>query len=257
MNAAVDELVPRAVVGDQAALVALLEESGPLVREALQRSYRWRLSAEVDLDDVMQVTYMEAFLRIEAFTPGGPGAFGGWLRRIAENNMRDAIRKSDIAEQRRWPSAAARGDSCRGLVELVSGGDSPSRVAGRAEAAGLLEAGLRRLPADYERVLRLYDLKGHSGPEVAWLMGRSHGAIKMLVARARERLAQVLGAGGNFSSHTGAGVPGRAHAGMGGNLPQAARRAEGVILAWYASAVTERRSRQRAQEPPAAITTTA
>lgn len=205
-----EQLVLQAVAGDERALCALLERHGPIVRDALQRAYHRRLKGEVELDDIMQVTYLEAFLRIGAFISTGPASFGAWLRRIAENNLRDAIRKSDAADRRRSPGGvgaggarAANPDSCRGLVELVAGGDSPIHLAGRCETERLLEAALRQLPADYERVLRLYDLEGHNGPEVARLMGRSHGAVKMLMARARDRLGEVLGSGSKFFSRGG------------------------------------------------------
>lgn len=198
-----EQLVPRAVAGDEAALTALLECNGAQVRSALQRSYHRRLKGQVELDDVMQVTYLEAYLCIRDFVPAGPKAFHAWLARIAENNLRDAIRKSDATQRRRADGPPPPWEeSCRALVEARAGSSTPSRVAAQDEAQRLLEAALRQLPADYERVLRLYDLEGHSGPEVARLIGRSHGAIKMLIARARERLRELLGSGSKFFSHS-------------------------------------------------------
>ncbi len=198
-----EQLVPRAVAGDEAALTALLECNGAQVRSALERSYHSRLKGQVELDDVMQVTYLEAYLGIRDFVPAGPQAFRAWLRRIAENNLRDAIRKSDATQRRRaGDESPPWEESCRALVEQLAGSSTPSRVAGRDEAKRLLEAALRQLPADYERVLRLYDLEGHSGPEVARLIGRSHGAVKMLIARARERLRELLGSGSKFFSRS-------------------------------------------------------
>jgi RNA polymerase sigma-70 factor (ECF subfamily) len=201
MGVSDDQFVPRAVAGDEAALTSLLECHGPQVRSALERSYRGRLSGRVDLDDVMQITYLEAFLRIRQFVPGGTNAFPGWLRRIGENNVRDAIRKSDAGGRARssGPSPWWE-DSCRALLEPVAGTATPSRAAGREEARHLLENALGQLPQDYERVLRLYDLEGRSGPDVARVIGRSHGAVKMLVARARDRLTEVLGSGSKFFS---------------------------------------------------------
>lgn len=196
-----EQLVPRAVAGDEAALTALLECNGAEVRSGLERSYRARLNGQVDLDDVMQVTYLEAFLRIRDFVPAHPNAFRAWLGRIAENNLRDAIRKSDAAERRRPPgSLSPCEESCRAFVDAIAKTSTPSRAAGRDEARQLLEAALQQLPEDYERVLRLYDLEGHSGPEVALLIGRSHGAVKMLVARARDRLSELLGSGSKYFS---------------------------------------------------------
>ncbi|MEX2081190.1 MAG: sigma-70 family RNA polymerase sigma factor [Dehalococcoidia bacterium] len=197
-----EQLVPRAVAGDEAALSALLECNGAQVRSALHRSYHRRLSGQVDLDDVMQVTYLEAFLRVRDFVPAGPNSFRAWLGRIAENNLRDAIRKSDALDRHRSHGALSPCDqSGPASFDPSTGSHTPSRVAGRDEAEGLLEAALRQLPEDYERVLRLYDLAGYSGPQVARQIGRSHGAVKMLVARARDRLSELLGSGSKYFSH--------------------------------------------------------
>ena len=56
---------------------------------------------------------------------------------------------------------------------------------------------------DYEQALRLFELEGLSGEEVAERMGRSHGAVRMMLARARERLAEVLGSDSRFFSSSG------------------------------------------------------
>ncbi len=201
MGASNDELVSRAVAGDEAALTGLLETHGLEVRIALERSYHRRLKGEVDLDDVMQVTYLEAFLRIRDFVPVGPQAFRSWLKRIAENNIRDAIRKTNgVGHPRRVGISASDVTSGCGGVDPVACTGSPSRSAGRDDASRLLEDALQQLPDDYERVIRLYDLKGLSGPEVARVMGRSHGAVKMLAARARDRLGELLGSGSKYFS---------------------------------------------------------
>ncbi len=198
-----EQLVSRAVAGDEVAFTALLEYNGAQVRSVLDRSYHGRLKGEVDLDDVMQVTYLEAYLGIRGFVPTGPNGFRVWLGRIAENNLRDAIRKSDATERRSSSIASPSWeDSWRALAEPLVSTTTPSRVAAQDEVGRLLDAALRQLPADYERVLRLYDLEGHSGPEVARLIGRSHGAVKMLIARARERLAELLGSGSKFFSNS-------------------------------------------------------
>lgn len=53
----------------------------------------------LSIEDVMQVTYIEVFLHIHEFQPRGDGAFHAWLRRIAENNLRDARNTIDADER--------------------------------------------------------------------------------------------------------------------------------------------------------------
>lgn len=185
-----ESLIQAAKAGDEDALTALLERYGIVVRQGLRINPHG--GGQVDLDDVMQVTYVEAFLGIRGFQPNGPGSFLAWLRRIAENNLRDALRKLD-REERNLPRATPDADSYTTLVARLSGtSTTPSQAARRREIQDIVEACLRNLPPDYEKVLRLYELEGLSGPEVAAAMGRTHGAVRMLLARAREHLLQLL-----------------------------------------------------------------
>src|SRR5262244_2160831 len=79
--------VARAVGGDRDALVDLLDRHGPAVERSLRIGAGWR--GRLDAGDVMQVTYLEAFLRISSFDPQRAEAFAAWLRRIAEHNLLD------------------------------------------------------------------------------------------------------------------------------------------------------------------------
>lgn len=199
-----EERVRQAVAGDEVALSELLEQFGLQVCGEIERKLGARWKGRIDPDDVMQVTYLEAFLRIQEFLPAGPASFLAWLRRIADNNLKDAMRDAD----RRMPvfSATPAGlppadDSFVALVErLGATSTTASRVVARHEMRQHLEAALQQLPQDYERVLRLCELEERSGLEAAAEMGRSHGAIKMLLARARERLSELLGSGSIFFS---------------------------------------------------------
>ena len=147
----------------------------------------------------MQVTYLEAFLEIRKYDPDRAQPFRAWLQRIAENNLRDALR--GLKRQKR-PQPAHR-------VAVPAGADStfnlysqlgvttttPSRYATRAERLTSLNAALEALPDDYGQVVRLYDLQGLPIAEVARDMNRSTGAVHMLRARAHDRLRQLLSSG--------------------------------------------------------------
>ena len=84
-------LIAQAVEGDRDALTTLLRRHGPPLRQHLRISRTWQ--GCLDADDVLQVTYLEAFLRIGQLISREPAAFAAWLRTIAENNLRDAIRQ--------------------------------------------------------------------------------------------------------------------------------------------------------------------
>lgn len=198
-----DALVGMATSGRADALSELLKRRGPQVRRELSISRKWQ--SALDPDDVMQVTYVEAFLRIEQFKPRGPDSFLAWLRQIAQNNLRDAIKamereKRPPPDKRVQPPSGE--DSFVALYELLGAtSTTPSRVVAGQEAQALLESALEELPPDYATVVRLHDLEGRTGPEVAAAMGRSRGAIFMLLARAHDQLRQNLGSASKFFSH--------------------------------------------------------
>ena len=198
-------LAEKASGGDQDALERLLRVFGPNVRDRLKSKIGSQWRSALDEDDVMQVTYLEAFLLIDSFRSRGPGSFQAWLGQIAENNLRDALRGLQAAKRpnpkNRVQPRPGAADSFVALVELLGTTEAtPSRAAAAHEAVRYLETALGSLPPDYERVVRLYDLEGLAASEVGEQLGRSAGAIYMLRARAHERLRKSLGTQSRFFS---------------------------------------------------------
>ncbi|MBX3363265.1 MAG: sigma-70 family RNA polymerase sigma factor [Phycisphaeraceae bacterium] len=200
-----EEFLGRARGGDRASLMRLLEVFGAVVRERISQKIAPWMRTTLDEDDVMQVTYVEAVTRLGRFEGGGVKGFTAWLHRLAENNLIDAVRAMEAAKRpnpRKKVSPAAHADESHlGLVELLGATfTTPSRDAAKREAKGFLDAALSRLPPDYQRVIRLYDLQGRSIEEVCTEMGRSQGAVFMLRARAHDRLKETLGSESRFFS---------------------------------------------------------
>jgi RNA polymerase sigma-70 factor (ECF subfamily) len=202
MEPSEETLIQQAVSGDESALTTLLERAGMQLHAELEARIGTPYRGVVDAADIVQITCLEAFLRIRSFVPAGPGSFLNWLRRISQNNLRDAIKELERDKRpspRRNVSAAGGDESYIHLIERVAGTTTTvSRAAGRNELTQIVDETLRKLPADYERVLRLYELEGRSAPEVASEMGRSHGAVRMLLARARDCLAEALGSAARY-----------------------------------------------------------
>jgi RNA polymerase sigma factor (sigma-70 family) len=194
MNSKQREWVCRAVTGDKDALGALLECYGPGIEAGLVISPIWQ--GALDASDVIQVTYLEAFQQIRSFDAARAEAFPTWLRRMAENNLRDAIRS---LEAKKNPSPrlqldAYGGDSSLALFDVLTSGDgTPSKIVRVDEARLRLTDALRCLPSDYARTVQLYDLEGQSIDEVCAALGRSSGAVYMLRSRAHDRLRELLG----------------------------------------------------------------
>lgn len=189
------QLVARAVEGDEDALASLLAEHGARIRARLEPTISAKWKSILEADDVLQVTYLEAYLRINRFEYKGEGSFHGWLARIAENNLRDAIKE---LERRKRPQPDNRiecepGDrSFAFLEDLGFTTTTPSRHAASREVAQAIEDAISRLPEDYAEVVRQYDLQGRSAGEVAQTLKRSSGAVYMLRARAHDRLREAF-----------------------------------------------------------------
>jgi RNA polymerase sigma-70 factor (ECF subfamily) len=195
------ELLNRAVAGDRDALGQLLQQHGKhIAREILCDHADLSVS---DVEDVIQVTFLEAFLHIRRFDTAAPGSIGGWLRSIARNNSLDLLRERNAVKR---PPAdrritTDREASIRALLDQLSGSTgTPSQVAASTEMKVRLGAAVRELPESYQKVVQLYDLDGRSAEEVGESLGKSAGAIFMLRARAHERLKEILGAESQFFS---------------------------------------------------------
>mgnify|MGYP005838094069 CR=1 FL=1 len=201
------DLIARGVGGDRAATSELLKRHGPTVRGRLAGKISAVWQSMIDVDDVMQVTYLEAFMRIGSFQARHEGSFLAWLTLIAENNLRDAIKELERQKRpnprNRVQAATGSEDSYVALVEMLGATmTTPSLVAHRGEVKSALDAALDKLPADYAKVVRLYDLQGKDAKEVAAEIGKSPGAVYMLLARAHDRLKDVLGTESQFFTRT-------------------------------------------------------
>ena len=196
-------LLDRAVAGDEDALSELLRIHAPKTREKLRIEGKWLF--KFDIDDVMQVTFLEAFQHIARFDPAAAGSFTGWLLQIARNNLRDLIKEAGRAK-RPPPGKQVHGAggpaSYVAFVDALSAasGTTPSRHFAAKDIQNHLERALAKLPEVYRQVVTLFDLGGQSVEQVAKAVGRSSGAVYMLRARAHDRLRGILGAESQFFS---------------------------------------------------------
>ncbi len=197
-----DEFVNRAIGGDMSALTSLLEQNCDAVRASLSIDQKW--ASVLDPDDVMQVTFLEAFLQIGKFKAEGPGAFLAWLNRIAQNNLRDALRELTAVKRPQPGQRVAAGgpqDSASHLLaNLGMTTTTPSRSAADAEIIAAINNAVALMPPDYGTVVRLYDLESKAIGDVAAAMGRTTGAVHMLRTRAHEHLREILGSDTAFFS---------------------------------------------------------
>ena len=189
-----DPRIAAAVGGDTDALQELLAESVPWLAPKLSIASKW--SRAISREDVIQVTFLEAYLRIRTLREPKFASFRAWLARIAENNLTDAVRaleRDKRPESRGRVTLGADGESSRTLLARLAA-DEPSiasHLGAQEQLASLVEA-VDALPETYRRVIRALDLEERPVREVADELGRSPGAVHMLHSRALDRLRDLL-----------------------------------------------------------------
>jgi RNA polymerase sigma-70 factor (ECF subfamily) len=125
----------------------------------------------------------EVFLRLLSVlnTPRAPrDQIQGWLYRVAHNLAMD------------WFRQQAKGGTLAPNESLPAEANSPLAQLEKRQAQGRLRAAIRELTVDQQRVLLLRFGQGCKIAEVAQLMGKSEGAVKILQHRAIRRLRKLL-----------------------------------------------------------------
>lgn len=177
-------LLQAARSGDEAALDDLLARHlGRLVR-FVQASMSAGLAGTVTAEDIVQEAAIVAARRFPEFEDRGPGAFYGWLVSIARFKLSEAERARHAEKRSRVQF---------GEVERPAGSTSPSLHAMRSEDGVRLRAALAEIRPDQAQAVRLRYLEGLSVAETSARLDRSGDAVKALVARGLEALAQHLG----------------------------------------------------------------
>jgi RNA polymerase sigma-70 factor (ECF subfamily) len=183
-------------------MTGFLDARGPELLAYARRLVPADLARVVDPQDVVQDTCVEAFRRLREFEPRGPDADRRWLMTIARHlvvNLTVAHRAAKRGGGRRDALAGASAEDLVALLERLAVYErTPSASAVAHEAAARLHAAIDALPADQRLAVRLRHVEALPAAAVAAAMGRSEGAVHMLVARALAalRLALADGEGG-------------------------------------------------------------
>jgi len=183
------------------------EELGTLLQ--LYRNYLHLLArTQVDLhlqrradpSDLVQETFLDACRDFEQFRGSTEAELLAWLRKILVYNVARLVQK-EIGTQKRdvrrdisleQYAASLERSSAHFEAALVGRHSSPSVQVQRRERAALVADYLARLPPDYREVIVLRNLEGLPFAEVASLMGRTSGAVRILWVRALDQLRQML-----------------------------------------------------------------
>lgn len=165
--------------------------------EALYRKYLaqvysyayYELRDHHDAEDATERTFVAALTNLPRFEERaqpqegwGSSTFRVWLFRIARNVVADRHRA-----RRRRPETGLE------AVATLEGGEDPAREVVRREEAGEAWQAVARLQGDRRRAVVLRFVDEMTTAEIAGVLGRSEGAVRVLIHRALRAVARDLG----------------------------------------------------------------
>lgn len=138
-------------------------------------------------DDIVAETFCRAVESLPRFAWRGV-PMSSWLYRIARNALASHYRRAGPGPAQRYALEAA--------PELPDEGLGPEQAVIRAEYCREVQAAVAALPLLHQQIIALRYGQGLRFHEIARRLGRSEGAIKQHLRRARETMRQRLEAAG-------------------------------------------------------------
>jgi RNA polymerase sigma-70 factor, ECF subfamily len=164
------ELLAAHVAGDRDAFGELFHRH----RRQLHRLARLTTRTAEDAEDALQDAMLSAHRGAGSFRHDA--AVGSWLHRIVVNACLDRLRRAKT--HRTTP-----------LQDVYPVPDRTAQV----DTAIVVQRALMRLPVEQRATIVAVDMQGYSIADTARLLGVAEGTVKSRCARARVRLAELLG----------------------------------------------------------------
>ncbi len=152
--------------------------------ERVYRAARAIVRDELEAEDVMQQTYLNAFTHLGQFN--GSSQFSTWLTRIAINESLARVRRQGRYEVFDDALTAMEPYSSRNPSE------NPERQAFAGELRELLESAIDTLPDGAREVFVLREVEGLSTADVAECLGVTPDVVKTRLSRGRAALRRIL-----------------------------------------------------------------
>lgn len=141
----------------------------------------YELGDHHDAEDATERVFLAALRALPGFRDTGAG-FRAWLFRIARNTLANAHRARRRRQVRPLEEAP----------EPVAPGADPAGLVQRADEVHRVRELLDELPEDRRQVVLLRFVDGLSSREIAVVLDRSEGAVRVLLHRALRDLADRL-----------------------------------------------------------------
>lgn len=177
-----EQILARARQGDSQAFAELWRDTHPMLLRYL------RVTAGVLAEDVASHTWLKVIEALGSFTGDEPG-FRRWLVTIARNHYLDEVRRAGRRPERLISDVVE-------LVELVDDSRQFARDAASIVEENLsTDAALRliaTLPREQAEMVMLRVVLGLEVADVAHIVGKKPGAVRVAVHRSLRRLADQI-----------------------------------------------------------------
>jgi RNA polymerase sigma-70 factor (ECF subfamily) len=178
-----DEQVLARVLGGDTALYEVLMRR---YNQRLFRIARTILRDDNEAEDVMQDTYVRAYVSLHQFAGRAP--FSTWLAKIAVHEACNRLRKQKRRHE--FPASPEREDQ---YMESVKSSDpDPEQQTLNREAVSFLEQAVDALPDTYRCVFVLREIENMNTAETAACLDLSEQTVKIRLLRARQMLRNEL-----------------------------------------------------------------
>jgi RNA polymerase sigma-70 factor (ECF subfamily) len=190
-----EALRQRVQLGDLDALSEFLEGHKPQLLAYIERRLGETLRAKIEPQDIFQEMALAAWNGLPKTDLSDREPFG-WLCQIAEQRIIDAARKfrsQKRAADREVAAHAAAADSEQEWINILAASmTTPSHAATKAERHGVLAAVIKSLPEETQNVLRWRYVDNMPTKEIAQKLGKTDGAIRVLLTRTLHRLQELM-----------------------------------------------------------------
>lgn len=171
-----DDLLRRAAARDSAAFTALYEAHV----DRVYRHVRYRVADPALAEDITSQVFLRAWQAIDRYRPVEGRPFMAWLFTIANNLVIDHHRKA----RREVPGVEAERHSAPGA--------DPEEAAISGDLNDQVRAAIGRLKPEYQLVISLRLLEDMDYEEIARLLNKKPGALRVTLFRALNALREDL-----------------------------------------------------------------
>jgi RNA polymerase sigma-70 factor (ECF subfamily) len=181
----------RAARGDRSACDALFARHAEKLRLYVEFRLGRALARRVEVEDVVQETFLRAWRDLATTTLSGDGAFFGWLSTIARHVIADVARAARAQKRQGEAVTLERSSWSRaGALDPAESSAGPATRAARDELRTNLRTAFLALSPAHRRVIALRQFEQRSARESAPRLGCSELAVHALFRRALDAWAR-------------------------------------------------------------------